>query len=145
MVLYLKTKRFAPPVCFFENHSSHLMTLLGSTPQLAAMITLGSACTILEHSSLAAKPVNLPRYFRPGRLLKLWGYCQGKCHFNLLPHPVFSTRLLYLNFLPPNTTECTAPKRTVASIAIIASGIRGMYMRTLSPFVTPRAASAPAK
>lgn len=36
--------------------SSYFITLLGSTPQLAAMITLGCACIILVHSSLAAKP-----------------------------------------------------------------------------------------
>jgi hypothetical protein len=29
---------------------------LGSTPQLAAIKTLGSACSILAHNSLEAKP-----------------------------------------------------------------------------------------
>lgn len=32
------------------------MTLLGSTPQLAAITTFGSACSIRVQSSLAAKP-----------------------------------------------------------------------------------------
>lgn len=36
----------------------YLITLLGSTPQLAAMTTFGSACSIRVHSSLAAKPTN---------------------------------------------------------------------------------------
>lgn len=36
--------------------SKYRMTLFGSTPQLAAMTTFGSACSIRVHSSLAAKP-----------------------------------------------------------------------------------------
>uniref|UniRef100_A0A1A9V1W9 Uncharacterized protein n=1 Tax=Glossina austeni TaxID=7395 RepID=A0A1A9V1W9_GLOAU len=51
--------------------------LPGSTPQFAAIITLGFACSMRVQSSLAAKP--------------------------------------------PNTTECMAPRRAVANIAIIAS------------------------
>lgn len=35
---------------------SNLIILLGSTPQLAAITTFGSACSIRVHSSLAAKP-----------------------------------------------------------------------------------------
>lgn len=31
-----------------------------------------------------------------------------------------------LFYLPPKTTECTAPKRTVASIEMTASGIKGI-------------------
>ena len=46
---------------------------------------------------------------------------------------------------PPNTTECTAPSRAHASIAITDSAIMGMYSSTRSPLVTPWAASAPAK
>ncbi len=38
---------------------------------------------------------------------------------------------------PPNTTECTAPMRVQASIAIAASGIIGMYSVTTSPRLTP--------
>lgn len=36
--------------------STDLTILFGSTPQLAAMMTVGSACSILVLSSLAAKP-----------------------------------------------------------------------------------------
>lgn len=32
------------------------MTLFGSNPQLAAITTVGLACSILVHNSLAAKP-----------------------------------------------------------------------------------------
>ena len=46
---------------------------------------------------------------------------------------------------PPKTTECTAPIRADASIAITDSAIIGMYRSTRSPFPTPCAASAPAK
>ena len=46
---------------------------------------------------------------------------------------------------PPNTTECTAPSRAQASIAITASGIIGMYSTTRSPLSTPSRRSAPAK
>ena len=45
---------------------------------------------------------------------------------------------------PPNTTECTAPSRAQASIAITASGTIGMYTTTRSPRPTPHAARAPA-
>jgi len=45
---------------------------------------------------------------------------------------------------PPNTTECTAPSRAHASIAITASGIIGMYTTTRSPFATPNPRSTPA-
>lgn len=47
-------KAFRTYNIFFLNY---LMTLLGSTPQLAAMITFGSACSILVRNSLAAKPL----------------------------------------------------------------------------------------
>jgi len=46
---------------------------------------------------------------------------------------------------PPKTTECTAPIRAQASMAIAASGTMGMYRMTRSPLPTPRWASAPAK
>ena len=46
---------------------------------------------------------------------------------------------------PPNTTECTAPSRAQASIALTASGIIGMYSRTRSPLPTPSPRSTPAK
>lgn len=36
--------------------SKYLITLFGSRPQLAAMTTFGSACSIRVHNSLAAKP-----------------------------------------------------------------------------------------
>lgn len=39
------------------NLQLYLTILLGSTPQLAAMMTVGSACSILVLNSLAAKPV----------------------------------------------------------------------------------------
>ena len=45
---------------------------------------------------------------------------------------------------PPNTTECTAPIRAHASIAIAASGIIGRYTITRSPLPTPRLRSTPA-
>ena len=45
---------------------------------------------------------------------------------------------------PPNTTECTAPIRAHASMAISASGIIGRYTMTRSPFSTPRPCSTPA-
>lgn len=37
------------------------MILFGSTPQLAAMTTFGSACSIRVHSSLAAKPKSMKK------------------------------------------------------------------------------------
>ena len=46
---------------------------------------------------------------------------------------------------PPNTTECTAPSRAQASIAITASGTIGMVITTRSPARTPDAARAPAR
>jgi hypothetical protein len=45
---------------------------------------------------------------------------------------------------PPNTTECTAPIRAHASMAISASGIIGRYTMTRSPLPTPRPRSTPA-
>lgn len=36
--------------------SKYRIILFGSIPQLAAIITFGSACSIRVHSSLAAKP-----------------------------------------------------------------------------------------
>jgi hypothetical protein len=45
---------------------------------------------------------------------------------------------------PPNTTECTAPIRAHASMAISASGIIGRYTITRSPLSTPRPRSTPA-
>lgn len=65
---------------------THLTILCGSTPQLAAMMTRGSACSILVHSSRAAKPaggerVQLGReakgsaWARPG----LGGVVQASC------------------------------------------------------------------
>jgi hypothetical protein len=46
---------------------------------------------------------------------------------------------------PPNTTECTAPRRAQASMAITAPGTIGMYTTTRSPAVTPRPRRTPAK
>ena len=45
---------------------------------------------------------------------------------------------------PLNTTECTAPSRAQASIAITASG-SSAYTTTRSPLPTPRPRSTPAK
>ena len=45
---------------------------------------------------------------------------------------------------PPKTTECIAPIRATASIAIIASGTIGIYIITRSPFWIPFLISAPA-
>ena len=45
---------------------------------------------------------------------------------------------------PPNTTECTAPIRAHASMAISASGIIGRYTITRSPLSTPRPRRTPA-
>ena len=38
---------------------------------------------------------------------------------------------------PPNTTECIAPILAQASIANAVSGIIGIYIHTLEPFLTP--------
>lgn len=38
---------------------------------------------------------------------------------------------------PPNTTECTAPIRAQASMAIGSSHTSGMYIATASPLTTP--------
>ena len=45
---------------------------------------------------------------------------------------------------PPNTREWMAPRRAVASIAMIAWGIIGMQISTLSPLSTPCFLRAPA-
>lgn len=39
------------------------MTLFGSTPQLALITTLGSACSILVLNSLDAKPITKSKSF----------------------------------------------------------------------------------
>ena len=38
---------------------------------------------------------------------------------------------------PPNTTQCTAPIRVHANIAMVVSGTIGIYSTTRSPFFTP--------
>ena len=43
---------------------------------------------------------------------------------------------------PPKTTECTAPMRAQASIAMAASGIIGIYSVTVSPLRMPSSFSA---
>lgn len=96
----------------------YLITLLGSTPQLAAMMTLGSACSILVRSSLAANPEKLH--------FKRCVWAKNACA------------------VPPKTTEWTAPSLAVASMEMTASGIKGMKMRILSPLRTPMEARAPA-
>lgn len=78
----------------------YLIILFGSTPQLAAIMTFGSACSILVQSSLAAKPTS-------------------HCFYLINQKNKFA-------FKPPKTTECTAPNRTVANIAMIVSGISGI-------------------
>lgn len=51
----LRYKYLLNAVCFI-NCKDYLTILLGSTPQLAAIITFGSACSIRTHSSLTANP-----------------------------------------------------------------------------------------
>ena len=43
---------------------------------------------------------------------------------------------------PAKITECTAPRRTIASMVTMASGIIGMYTATRSPDFTPSSMSA---
>lgn len=87
--------------------------------------------TFCVHFTVDSKLLSVPTWKIRGTIAVKW---------NLIHVMIAITVLL----LPPKTTEWIAPSLAVARIAIIVSGISGMYIITLSPLRTPRSANAPA-